>query len=242
LQKSLSFRQRAGWPPRRPLGQTGTAGCAGSPSRGSDHVVPDAARTPVAVHERHGHVDELDLDGLVALARERRGVLVLEQGLGDFAIGGQPLATFWGEGWDDDASRAANRAFRLGTERSLRQDVTFGFRQLVDIGERALSPGTNDPTTATEVVNELHRLLRPLVQRHAPSPYLADADGVVRVVMPVPDAHGLLRLSVEELAHYGRDACQVPGRLAAMLDDLATCALPRYQGTIAELRGSLHEA
>ncbi|MFC7550503.1 DUF2254 family protein [Plantactinospora sp. GCM10030261] len=33
-------------------------------------------------------------------------------------------------------------------ERTLGQDVGFGFRQLTDIAERALSPGINDTTTA----------------------------------------------------------------------------------------------
>ena len=200
---------------------------------------PGTPRVAIAVDDPHGYVDELDLAALLALAREREGVMVLEQHPGGFAIRGQELATFWGGDWRTEDSASVNRAFRLSTERSLRQDATFGFRQLVDIGDRALSPGTNDPTTATEVVNELHRLLRTLVQRRSPSPYLADADGVVRVVAPAPDVNQLLRLAVEELAHYGRDACQVPERLAAMLDDLATCALPRYQTTIAELRGAL---
>jgi len=196
-------------------------------------------RTRVEVDGRHGHVDEVDVPRLVELAAERDGVLVLEQHLGGFTTRGQTLATFWGTGWDAEASAAVNRAVRLDTERSTRQDVGFGFRQLVDIGERALSPGVNDPTTATQVIDELHRLLREAVQRRSPSPFVADGDGVVRVVAPGPDVGDLLRLSVEELAHYGRDSLQVPRRLASMLDDLAGCALPRYRATIAELRASL---
>lgn len=47
----------------------------------------------------------------------------------------------------------------------MHQEVGFGIRQLVDIAERALSPGINDPTTAVEVIHELHRVGRHLVQR-----------------------------------------------------------------------------
>lgn len=49
------------------------------------------------------------------------------------------------------------------TERTMEQDLAFGFRQLVDIAERALSPSTNDPTAACQAVDVLHDLLRRLV-------------------------------------------------------------------------------
>lgn len=200
---------------------------------------PDAPRVRVHVDDRHGHVDEVDARALVELAAGRDGVLVLEQNLGDFTTKGQLLATFWGEDWDDDASRAANRAVRLSTNRSLHQDVTFGFRQLVDIADRALSPGVNDPTTATQVVDELHRLLRELVQRVSPSPYVADADGAVRLVMQPPSVDAILEVYVNEVAYYARDSRPVPRRLVEMLDDLTGCALPRYEGTLRELSAAL---
>ena len=53
--------------------------------------------------------------------------------------------------------------------RTMDQDLSFGIRRLVDIAERALSPGTNDPTTATQAIDELHDILRRLVS--GPDPY-----------------------------------------------------------------------
>lgn len=193
-------------------------------------------KTVVRVGDRHGHLDEVDLPALVKLARRLDGVIVLEQSLGAFTTTGQKLATFWGTGWDDRSESTLNGALRLATERSMRQDVSFGFRQLVDIGDRALSTGINDPTTANQVINEFHRLLRVLVQRASPSPYVADEDGIVRVVAQASDTVDLLQLSVEEMAHFGSDTPPVMKRLEYMLDDLASCALPRYQPAIAALR------
>jgi len=43
----------------------------------------------------------------------------------------------------------------------------------------------------------------------------------------------LLDLAAVEIWHYGAGAAQVPGRLAAMLEDLHTVALPAYQPAIA---------
>ena len=204
--------------------------------------VADAPRSLVPVDRRHGHVDEIDLPRLVELAASRDGVLVLAPRLGDFVTTGQELATFWGDDWDDDATAAANGLVRLTTDRTMRQDVSFGFRQLVDIGDRALSSGVNDPTTATQVVNELHRLLRAAVQRVSPSPYLTDADGAVRLVVESTDARDLLRIAVEEIAFYGRESPPVTAQLAAMLDDLSSVSLERYRPTIAALRATLDDA
>jgi uncharacterized membrane protein len=43
----------------------------------------------------------------------------------------------------------------------------------------------------------------------------------------------LLDLAAGEIWHYGAGAAQVPGRLAAMLDDLHIAALPAYRPAIA---------
>ena len=201
----------------------------------------DTTRVRIPVNRRHGHVDELDLPRLVSIAAEHDGVLVLAPRLGDFTTRGQELATFWGDGWDDDAAARVNGCVRLSTERSMRQDVTFGFRQLVDIGDRALSPGTNDPTTATQVIHEVHHLLREVVQRTSPSPYIADEQGVVRLVVDPADARDLVRFVVEELGHYGQDAPEVRRHLIAMLDDLHEASLARYRSTITRLRDDLDD-
>ena len=50
---------------------------------------------------------------------------------------------------DDGTLRSA---VHLGKERVLDEDVGFGIRQLVDIAERALSPGINDPSTAVQAI------------------------------------------------------------------------------------------
>ena len=47
----------------------------------------------------------------------------------------------------------------------MRQDVAFGFRQLVDMAEKALSPAVNDPTTATESLDVIEALLHLMSRR-----------------------------------------------------------------------------
>lgn len=57
----------------------------------------------------------------------------------------------------------------------------------------------------------------------------------MRVVHRPPRLEHLLRQSVAELAHYGRDSPRVMSRLRWVLEDLRGAALERYQPTIDEL-------
>ena len=57
------------------------------------------------------------------------------------------------------------KAIRTGAERTFEQDPALAFRVLVDIALRALSPAVNDPTTATQVLDNVESLLRALVGR-----------------------------------------------------------------------------
>ena len=47
----------------------------------------------------------------------------------------------------------------IGFERTMVQDVPFGLRRLVDIGNKALSPAVNDPYTGIQAVQHLSVLL-----------------------------------------------------------------------------------
>lgn len=121
----------------------------------------------------------------------------------------------------------------FATERTYEQDVAFGFRELVDIAERALSPAVNDPTTAAQAVDVLHDLLRRLAMRPGPVRWHRDSQGIPRLFVPAYEFEDLLELAMEELIRYGADDVQIPRRLRRMLDDLDTVALATHGPAIA---------
>ena len=205
---------------------------------------PDAGMPRVSVVEegRHGSVTHIDAAALLVQADRLNAVITVDVQVGQFLTSGQQIARVWGRVQIDerDAARIRRHVWLAG-ERQLRQDVGFGLRQLVDIAERALSPGINDPTTALQVVDEIHRLLRELVVRDMPSRYVANADGMVRVVHRPQAIEGLIELGVREISHYGADTLRVVPRLRAMLEDLRSCGLNRYRATIDSLLAELSE-
>jgi len=124
---------------------------------------------------------------------------------------------------------------------TMEQDVAFGFRQLVDIAERALSPSVNDPTTACQALDVMHDLLRRLVTREMPCGRHADDEGVVRLLVSRHDVGDFLRIALAEVWYYGSGSTQVPERLTVLLEDLADAARPEHRRPVLQWLDVVHK-
>ena len=168
-----------------------------------------------------GNLEAISEGRLAQVAADADVVLVVEPMLGQFVPRGAPLVHVYGEGRLDDGRVLSE--IDLGEERTLTQDPAFGFRQLVDIAERSLSPGTIDPTSAVQALDQLHDLLRDMAPRPLPAYRVTnDEEGTPRVVIPSMTWERYLDLAVDEIVLYGRGSLQVATRLREMLADLAT--------------------
>lgn len=202
---------------------------------------PDAeARPPLPVPDTPGWsvasvdpgvVQQVDDRALARLAEDHGVTICLLRAVGEFVPAGAALLEVHGDGRVDD--QALRAAVHLGKERSLDEDVAFGLRQLVDIAERALSPGINDPTTAVQVVDQLHDLLRRLVSRPLTPRQQHDRAGRLTVHVPQPDLANHVALAVDEIAHWGADVPRIQRRLGVMLRDLHDAAIPAHRRTVA---------
>ena len=100
------------------------------------------------------------------------------------------------------------------------QDPAFGFRQLVDIAEKALSAAINDPTTAVQAMDRLRDLLLRLAPRPDPSGQHTDDAGHLRFVQPVIGWETFVTLAFEEIRQYSTASVQVHRRLRASAREL----------------------
>ncbi|HYN29533.1 MAG TPA: DUF2254 domain-containing protein [Dermatophilaceae bacterium] len=203
--------------------------CPPDPEPAADLLPPTGAVTVVSASSP-GVVQRLDEAALLRHADELSARVTVLRAVGEFAPAGAPLLEVRGEGAapDDDRLRAA---VHLGRERSMDQDVGFGLRQLVDIADRALSPGINDPSTAIQAIDQLHDLLRRLASRRL-EPWSRRGEGGGSLVVPTPAFADYLHLAVDEVARWGADADRVQRRLSVMLQDLHDAALPEHRGVI----------
>jgi len=167
---------------------------------------------------RRGVLIDLDESALVTMACDAGGWIDVPHRFGTFAPAGATIAFVHAPREVDEA--AAQNAFSLSVERSMDHDPAFGFRQLVDIAERALSPGINDPSTAVQCLDQLHHLLRVTAAADLPTGVVEDRDGEVRLVVATRRWEDYLSLSLDEIRVWGGRSLQVHHRLQALLHDL----------------------
>lgn len=202
-------------------------------------VLPRPSR--VVRSQSRGVVTSVAVDRLARLARRCDVAIAVVPRPGDFVASGMPLATVHGEAaaLGDDEEHAICSSISLGKERDLADDPAFGFRQLVDIAERALSPGVNDPTTASQCLDHLHDLLRRLVDRPLPPRQVVSTDGHGCVIVPQPTWDDYVALALDEIRHWGADSIQIHRRIAVILDDLTTTATEDRLAVLEERRRML---
>ena len=190
-----------------------------------------------------GYVQAFDPKGLLAFAAEHDGMVELHVGIGEFLVTGRPLLTARGRQASSTTAREAGLEDRVhvGPERTMAEDPEFGFRQLVDVALRALSPSLNDPSTASQVVNRLHELLLALQPRDIPSPVVLREGSAPPVIVPAPDWDAYVHLATSEIGAACRTLPQVRRQVAEMIGSLLREATPEQQPALrraqAELEG-----
>ncbi len=196
-----------------------------------DDQFPDGGSEPqddasTVLGQASGVVSHVDHDRLVRLAIDADCTLELVPAIGEFIPAGCPLLRVQGE--PSRLDHAATRAAIVVTlERTLDQDVAYGFRLLVDIAERSLADSPFlDPTTAVQAIDRIHDCLRRLVDRPFPDGTHRDREGRVRLVVPTMDWDAYVHLAFDEIRMAGAGSPQVARRLRAALEDLITIAPP----------------
>ena len=201
--------------------------------------VPDPSPRRLRYTGTAGVISATDLYGLAELCRQKECWLELTVGVGEYLAHGTAVALVHG---GDLRDRDVIRFFLVRGERTFTQDPAFGFRQLVDIAIRALSPAVNDPTTGVQAIDRISDLLAITGNRLDPTGLRVDSSGTVRVKRKLRNFDGLLVLSLTEVIRYGADAPQVVRRLHAVLDELEATLPMERQAAISRQRSLLEAA
>lgn len=215
--------------------------------------IPDARWRPVPAR-RTGYIQRVDEAGLLRFARGRRAVVRMEKGIGEFVIEGAPLVSIaggegTGERTGEDAARAREDAARamaelyvIGGHRTADQDPSFGVQQIVDVALKALSPGSNDTTTAVTCVDYLSAILARAAGRRAVSPHRLDR-GELRVIARGVTFEALLDVAFDPIRRDAGGNTTVLARLLSAVEAVAgrasrerdRRALARHAALIAEV-------
>lgn len=176
-----------------------------------------------------GYLQTIDEAGLLALARRLGGVVRMAHGVGSFVAQGSALASVacYDTGQPlvltKQLSQELNDQFSIGRQRTTEQDAGFGVRQLVDIALKALSPGTNDTSTAVLCIDYLGALVASLAARRFAEPLRTDeGGGPVRVVTVQPSFATFVNTAFDQVLAAGEGDLAVYLRLLTAFETAAT--------------------
>jgi uncharacterized membrane protein len=188
-------------------------------------------------------VQFIDGGALMRIAVERDVVVRLLARPGAFVMTSDPLMTVRPARAVDDATVGALRqALVVGDDRTPAEDLAFSMRRIVEIAQRALSPGVNDPTTAIYCIHRLTEALDRLAGRKPPAAHRLDDGGCLRVIAPPITFAELASECLGAVARYGKDDADVVRALQAALDRLMARVGPRDRSALAPLRESLRRS
>jgi uncharacterized membrane protein len=155
-----------------------------------------------------GYLQQVDVDALAAWACQRDAVVRLDYRIGEYIVEGTPIlatasrgtsiAEQISPGLSPEADHLLLEACTIGAYRTIDRDASFGIQQVVDIANKALSPGINDATTAVTAIDMLCAILIRLGTR-CMSPSAVRVDGVARVMLPGRSYEELVGIGLEQL-------------------------------------------
>ena len=206
-----------------------------------DRIQPDDTAADVLPAPNSGVLVGVDRARLVELAARAGCVLHVAPGIGEFVPAQAPLVRVEGATAALDR-KAVLDALRSGMERTLDEDLAYGFRMLVDMAERSLSDSPFlDPTTAVQCLDRLHDGLRQLATRVIPDGRLYDEARHLRVTIPTMDWGAYVHLAFDEIRLASAGSPQVARRMAAALDDLLVVAPADRRPPLEQQRELLRE-
>ncbi|NEA53349.1 DUF2254 domain-containing protein [Streptomyces sp. SID13666] len=177
----------------RPLGDTDAA-------RSSRPAEADGAPVP---WPGHGAVlCGIDVPTLVEVARAHDCLIVLCQAPGQLLVRNRPVARVHAGNAGNAGTLPSDvllAALAPGVERTFDQDPEIGIRLLADIALRGLSPAINDPATAVQALDHIEDLLLLLADRELDVGHIRDAEGTLRLIVPVPDWDRYVRTALDDV-------------------------------------------
>ncbi|MHA7240427.1 DUF2254 domain-containing protein [Arthrobacter sp. TMS1-12-1] len=220
------------------------------PSVSSPDGRPDVVRAPSS-----GFLTRIDTRALLSASTRIEAFVSVDFAPGASLVAGMPIARVWSaQTIPLDGDRlaelvdAVSRSVRTDFERTSTQDPSFGLQQLLDVTDKALSPGVNDPTTAVHALSHISGVLCSLTTRATGPVTLYDTNDRARLNLTLPSFTELLDLVMDQLITYAFAGPRTASRSIAMLSEITSSAsragtlatyAPALQGHRARVRTAI---
>ncbi len=175
---------------------------------------------------REGYLTLFDTGPIIHAAQSADALVRQCHEIGAYVLPGEPIAELWTSAATDVAELEAKvrDAIQIGNQRTMVQDLALPIRQLTDIALKGLSPGINDPTTATNAMDTLGAVLVEFARSERPAGIRVDGEQVPRLITAAPDLDALVRLGFMQTRVFAGPYPVVSIRLLELLDHLERIA------------------
>lgn len=185
--------------------------------------------------KKSGYLQSIDGQGLMNIAKDIDGIIILHHRPGDFMVQDMVLCeVLCNEEYDKEVYEKIQNDFLIGKVRTPLQDAEFSIHQMVEVAARALSPGVNDPYTAIACIDNLTSVMCYLAGVEFPSPYRYDTKDKLRVIAVIHTFSGMLNAAFNQIRQYGEDSPSVMIRLMEAMNIINTFAKNKNQQELIE--------
>jgi len=186
--------------------------------------------------DRSGYVQNVGMDALMRIATEHDLVLRIETPPGRFVTEGECMLTVYSrDRVSDEIADSLRGVLVIGRNRTINQDLEFSIRRIVELAQRSLSPGINDPTTALYCIDRLGEVFGRLSGRDLPSPIRFDKKRQLRILTEVIVVEELACNAFSAIARYGISDVDVVTRLVNTMGKLSRTFSPAAREAIMAL-------
>lgn len=172
-----------------------------------------------------GYAQYVDYSAIFSKAEQNNYLIDLFFRPGDYLVDNQVVGILYINNLEDEegkdiADNILNPFIIIGNVRIPQQDIEFSIHQMVEVADRALSPGVNDPYTAIACIDNLTSTICQLSLVKFPSKFRFDKDGVLRVLSVRLTFNGVLNTAFRHIRQYSSNNPPVAIRLMESLQTI----------------------
>src|SRR6056297_3239892 len=172
-----------------------------------------------------GYIQKLNYDELSAIANKKKFIIHFEKVIGQFINRDEKIFTVYAQEDLEDKEEILNKIKRLvtiGNRKTEEQDFSYTIQKIVEVSLRAISPGINDPNTATHCIRIIGVLLGMLC--NIDDGYIVineDKESEGLVLLEAYSFKMILHDSFTQIVHYGHKDITVVVAIIRALKDVS---------------------
>ncbi len=179
-----------------------------------------AETTEVITAYRSGLFQGIDKEDLLSFCVKHEIVIELSLKIGDYVLQGNPvLVVYRTSALQDDFFDGISQLIEISMSRDIDVDSYYGFKQLMEIALKALSPGINDPETAVLALQSIGHLLNCKLNADA-EVYVKDKNNRVRIYVRDKTFENLFEECILPIWDYGKKDRLIQTEMINLLNQL----------------------